>query len=66
MLLQWLVGLIAVAALIIAWYSDALTGKNKHSLYFQTVQKPVGKAERDAIIPEPNQHDGFFSKLNSL
>lgn len=66
MLFQWLMGLIAIATLIITLYSDALTGKKKHSTYFQAVQKPTGKKEREALIPEPNTHDCFFAKLNSL
>ncbi|WP_407308734.1 hypothetical protein [Desulfosporosinus sp. SB140] len=66
MLFQWLVVLIAVATLIVTVYSDALTGKKKHSNYFLAVQKPLGKKEREAAIPNPNEHDRFFAKLNSF
>ncbi|OLN29989.1 hypothetical protein [Desulfosporosinus metallidurans] len=66
MLFQWLMVLIAVATLIVTFYSDLLTGKKKHSSYFQTVQTPTGKAEREAVIPNLNQYDSFYAKLNSL
>lgn len=66
MLFQWLMVLIAVATLIVTFYSDLLTGKKKSSSYFQTVQKPTGKAEREAEIPNLNQYDTFYAKLNSL
>ncbi|WP_041276538.1 hypothetical protein [Desulfosporosinus acidiphilus] len=66
MLFQWLVVLIAVAILVVTVYSDALTGKKKHSSYYQTVQKPMGKKEREASIPDSNGYNRFFSKLNSL
>ena len=66
MLFQWLMVLIAVATLIVTFYSDLLTGKKKSSSYFQTVQKPTGKAEREAEIPNLNQYDAFYAKLNSL
>ncbi|MDQ7093994.1 hypothetical protein REC12_10370 [Desulfosporosinus sp. PR] len=66
MLFQWLVVLIAIITLIVTLYSDALTGKKKHSKYFLTVQKPAGKKEREAEIPDSNKHDRFFAKLNSL
>ncbi|MGC7872351.1 hypothetical protein ACPUYX_12585 [Desulfosporosinus sp. SYSU MS00001] len=66
MLFQWLVVLIAVAILVVTVYSDALTGKRKHSTYFQTVQKPLGKNEREASIPDSDRHNRFFSKLNTL
>lgn len=65
MLFQWLVGIVAIGALIIAMYSDAGSAKKKHSDYFQRVQKPTGKAQRDAAIPNFNKFDHFFSKLNS-
>lgn len=66
MLFQWLVVLIAVATLIITLYSDILTGKKKHSNYYLEVQKPMGKGEREAAIPDPSKHDRFFAKLNSF
>lgn len=66
MLFQWLVVIIAIAALLVALYSDAGSAKKKHSNYFQRVQKPTGKAERDAAIPDSNKFDRFFTKLNSL
>lgn len=65
MFFQWLMVLIAIATLIVAFYSDVLTGKKKHSNYFKTVQKPTGKAERDAIIPE-GHYNSFYAKLNNL
>jgi len=66
MLFQWLLVLIVIATLLVTMYSDSLAGKNKHSNYFKTVQKPTGKTEREAAIPKLNQHDRFFAKLNSL
>ncbi|MCB8816584.1 MULTISPECIES: hypothetical protein [Desulfosporosinus] len=66
MLFQWLVALIVIAALVITLYSDAGSAKKKHSDYFQRVQKPTGKAERNAEIPRGNKHDPFYAKLNSL
>lgn len=57
--------LIAAATLIITLYADAGSAKKKHSQYFQKVQKPTGKIEREAVINGP-QYDRFFSKLNSL
>jgi hypothetical protein len=65
MLFQWLVVLIAIATLIVTFYSDILTGKKKHSTYFQTVQKPMGKKEREASIPDSNKNNRFFTKLNA-
>ena len=64
-MLEGLIVLIAVATLIITLYSDAGSAKKKHSRYFQTVQKPTGKKEREPVIIGP-QYDRFFSKLNSL
>ncbi|AET68852.1 hypothetical protein Desor_3354 [Desulfosporosinus orientis DSM 765] len=66
MLFQWLVALIVIAALVVALYSDAGSAKKKHSDYFQRVQKPAGKAERDAVIPNSNKYNPFYTKLNSL
>lgn len=66
MLFQWLLVLIVIATLIVTLYSDTLAGKNKHSSYFKTVQKPTGKTEREAVIPKLNKFDPFFTKLNSL
>lgn len=66
MLFQWFVVLIAISALIITLYSDAGSAKKKHSDYFQRVQKPTGKAVRDAAIPDSNKFNRFFAKLNSL
>ena len=66
MLFQWIVVLIVIGALVVALYSDAGSAKKKHSDYFQRVQKPTGKAERNAAIPNSNQYDNFYAKLNSL
>lgn len=65
MLFQWLVVLIAIVALIVTLYSDAGSAKKKHSDYFQRVQKPTGKAQRDAMIPDSKKFDRFYAKLNS-
>ena len=65
MLFQWLIVLIAIVALIVAMYSDAGSAKKKHSDYFQRVQKPTGKAEREVEIPDFSKYDRFFTKLNS-
>jgi len=65
MLFQWLVALIVIGALVITLFSDAGSAKKKHSDYFQRVQKPAGKAERNAEIPNANKHNGFYAKLNS-
>ena len=64
-MLEGLMVLIAVATLIVTLYFDAGSAKKKHSKYFQTVQKPTGKKEREAAITGP-QYEGFFAKLNSL
>jgi hypothetical protein len=64
-MLEGLIVLIAIATLIVTLYSDAGSAKKKHSTYFQTVQKPTGKNEREAMITGP-QYEGFFAKLNSL
>ena len=66
MFFQWLVALIVVAILIVTLYSDTLVGKEKSSSYFQSVQKPTGKAEREAVVPNLDQYDQFYSKLNTL
>lgn len=66
MLFQWLVALIVIAALVVTLYSDAGAAKKKHSDYFQRVQKPAGKAERSAVIPNSNKYNPFYTKLNSL
>lgn len=66
MLFQWLLVFIVIATLIVTLYSDTLAGKNKHSSYFQTVQKPTGKTGREAAIPKLNKYDRFFTKLNAL
>lgn len=65
MVFQWFVVLLAIVALIVTLYSDAGSAKKKHSDYFQRVQKPTGKAEREAAIPSSNKFDRFFAKLNS-
>ncbi len=62
----WLVGLISIVALVLVAYSDSFTGKRKSSHYFKDVQKPVGKKDRAAIIPEPTEYDEFWTKLNAL
>ncbi len=66
MLFQWLVVFIVIATLFVTLYSDTLAGKKKHSSYFKTVQKPTGKAEREAALPKQCKYDGFYAKLNSL
>ena len=65
-LFQWLLALIVIAILFVTLYSDSLAAKKKHSTYFKTVQKPTGKADREATIPKLNENDPFFAKLNSL
>lgn len=65
MLFQWLVGIIAILALVAVVMSDVLTGKKKHSYYFQKVQKPVGKEDRDVSVTTSSKHDSFYSKLNA-
>ena len=62
----WLVGIISIVALVLVAYSDSFTGKGKSSHYFKDVQKPIGKKERVAIIPEATEHDEFWMKLNAL
>lgn len=66
MLFQWLVVFIVIATLFVTLYSDMLAGKKKHSSYFQTVQKPTGKTEREAELPKQSKYDRFYAKLNSL
>ena len=66
MIFEWLLVLIVFATLIVTLYSDSLAAKKKHSGYFQRVQKPTGKIEREASIPNLNEYDRFFTKLNSL
>lgn len=63
---QWLLALIVIAILFVTLYSDSLAAKKKHSTYFKRVQKPTGKADREAAIPKVNENDPFFAKLNSL
>ncbi len=63
---QWVVALIAVVALVITLYADRWSGKSKHSNYFLVARKPLGKPERDAVIPSTSKHDSFFTKLNTL
>lgn len=65
-MLEGLMVLIAVATLIVTLYSDAGSAKKKHSSYFQKVQKPTRKIVREVAMPDFSQHDGFFTKLNSL
>jgi hypothetical protein len=65
MLFQWIIGIVAIVALVFVLISDRHSGKSKHSTYYQRVQKPAGKAQRDANIPETSKHDEFFSKLNT-
>lgn len=65
MLFQWLVGIAAIVALVLVGFSDFLSGKSKHSTYFQRVQKPTGKEQRNASIPDSSKHDSFFTKLNT-
>lgn len=65
MLFQWIMGLIALAALIIFLLSDKWTSKSRHSSYYDQVRKPQGKEPRLADLPDTSQHDDFFTKLNS-
>ncbi|GAB6174821.1 hypothetical protein JCM15765_42990 [Paradesulfitobacterium aromaticivorans] len=66
MIFTWLMGLIAILALVAAASGDYWCGKNKHSVYYQTVQKPLGKQDKAVEIPMFSEHDAFYSKLNSL
>jgi hypothetical protein len=65
MLFQWVVGIAAIAALVLAGISDTTSGKSKHSTYFARVQKPSGKQQRNANIPDSSKHDNFYTKLNT-
>jgi FtsZ-interacting cell division protein ZipA len=65
MLFQWLVGIVAILALVLVGISDFWAGKSKHSTYYQKVQKPSGKEQRSANIPDPSTHDSFYTKLNT-
>lgn len=62
----WLVGIISIVALVLVAYSDSFTGKRKSSHYFKDVQKPKGKKEQVAIIPDSTEYDEFWTKLNAL
>ena len=64
-MLEGLMVLIAIATLGVTLWADAGSAKKKHSKYFQTVQKPTGKKEREAVVTG-TQYEGFFTKLNSL
>ena len=66
MIFQWLLVFVVFGILIVTMYSDSLAAKKKHSSYFKTVQKPTGKKDREATIPNLSQHDPFFTKLNTL
>lgn len=66
MVFQWLLVFVVFGILIVTMYSDSLAAKKKHSSYFKTVQKPTGKKERAATIPNLSKHDQFFTKLNTL
>lgn len=66
MIFTWLVALIAIAAFVAAAYADYWCSKNKHSVYYQAVQKPSGKEDRTVNIPLFSEHDAFYSKLNTL
>lgn len=63
---NWLVGLIALAAVVIIAYGDRWTGKKKHSNYFKAVQTPIGKDTAIPEIPDTSTYDSFFKKLNAL
>jgi FtsZ-interacting cell division protein ZipA len=65
MLIQWLVGIIAILALVFIVAGDFWVGKSKHSTYYKKVQTPTGKGERVANIPDSSKHDAFYSKLNT-
>lgn len=65
MLFQWLVGIVAIVALVFILVADRWTGKSQHSNYYKRVQTPSGKEERGANIPDSSKHDGFYSKLNT-
>lgn len=63
-MLYLIVSAIAILALIFVVYSDYWAGK--HSRYFLDVQKPAGKATREANIAIDTQYDEWYHKLNSL
>ena len=63
MIFQWLIVGVAIAGVAVMLYADFTTRKKKVS-YFETVQKPTGKAPREIKVSEFNKHDGFYSKLN--
>ena len=63
-MLYLIISAIAIIALLFVAYSDYWAGK--HSRYFLDVQKPIGKAEREANVANDTRYDKFFQKLNSL
>lgn len=65
MLLQWIMGIIAISALVIFLVSDRWTSKSKHSSYYENAKKPSGKEPRLANLPDTTTHDKFYSKLNA-
>lgn len=65
MLFQWIMGLVAISALVVFLFSDKWTSKSRHSSYYDEVKKPKGKEPRYANIPDGSQNDEFFTKLNS-
>lgn len=65
MLFQWIMGILALAALIIFLVSDKWTSKSRHSSYYEQVKKPQGKEPRLANLPDASKHDKFYSKLNA-
>jgi len=65
MIFQWIMGIVALAALIVFLLSDRWTGKSKHSTYYEQVKKPQGKEPRLADLPDSSKHDKFFTRLNT-
>ena len=63
MVFQWLLISLVFVSIVILLLADAST-KRKKTSYFETVQKPTGKTEREITVPEFDQHDGFYLKLN--
>ncbi len=64
MLLQWILGILAIVALAIVVLGDRFTSKSKSSSYYQNAMKPSGKEARLAEFPDSSTNDNFFTKLN--
>ncbi|AGA69512.1 hypothetical protein Desdi_2069 [Desulfitobacterium dichloroeliminans LMG P-21439] len=65
MLFQWIMGFVALGALIVLLASDRWSSKSKHSSYYEQVKKPSGKEARLANLPDTSTNDKFYSKLNA-